>query len=423
MQVLTDALIAGLQAPESGRTEIADARCIGLAIRVTSGGSKSFSFKYRMRGRGVQRCTLGTYPALGLAKARRAADAMREDVADGKDPATARREERTGGRLFGALAALYVERHARRKKRPASAAADERNLRLHVLPRWSKRDYAKITRADVIDLVEGLIKQGKVTLANRVHALISKIFSFAIEEGLRSDHPCARMPRRGVERIGERVLSDLEIRAFWNGIGEGGAPRQAALGLKLALLVGARVGEVAGINRAELMNIESDQNAAWSLPGSRTKNKRDHLMPLNPLARGVVLELLAGLAPAEQFLIPGRFPNKPLGTNRLWQVMADFADRVGADYGNAFDTWASDTPSPHDLRRTTETRLASIGIPKEIRDRILNHAPKGTGDKHYNKYDYAPEKKHGLGRWESLLGTIIDGRAVVLPFAPARAVL
>ena len=70
----------------------------------------------------------------------------------------------------------------------------------------------------MIELVEGLIAAGKQTLANRVQALVSKIFSFALDASLRDDHPCHRLKMRGVENVGRRVLSDAEMRLFWNGI-------------------------------------------------------------------------------------------------------------------------------------------------------------------------------------------------------------
>jgi integrase len=100
--------------------------------------------------------------------------------------------------------------------------------------------------------------------------------------------------------------------------------------------------------------------------------------------------------------------------------MADFGASV-ADQGAAGASWTADKPSPHDLRRTVETRLASIGIAEEIRDRILNHAPQGVGARHYNKHDYINEKRVAFGRWESLLGTIFEGGAVVIPLAARRA--
>ena len=79
---------------------------------------------------------------------------------------------------FGHLAERYLLEYARRRK--SSYSTDERNLKLHVLPRWRSRSYASIGRADVVELLEAIVAAGKLTLVNRVQALISKIFNFAI---------------------------------------------------------------------------------------------------------------------------------------------------------------------------------------------------------------------------------------------------
>ena len=144
---LTDTFIASQKAPASGRIEVSDTRCVGLTLRVTSGGVKSWCFRFRARGaRSPSRVTLGTYPDIGLSEAREQANAMRSTVATGGDPAQHRREERGGARTFGALADRYLREHAYRHKRPASAAADRRNLSKHVLPKWQNRPYASIRR-------------------------------------------------------------------------------------------------------------------------------------------------------------------------------------------------------------------------------------------------------------------------------------
>jgi len=81
----------------------------------------------------------------------------------------------------------------------------------------------------------------------------------------------------------------------------------------LALLTGARVSEIAGICRAELENIGERSRAAWIIPGTRTKNRREHLIPLAPLAADIVLELLAELDRLRVFiadtLAPSRWAN------------------------------------------------------------------------------------------------------------------
>ena len=421
-KALTDAFISSLAAPASGRIEVSDTRCVGLTLRVTSGGVKSWSFRFRARGaRSPSRVTLGIYPDIGLGKAREQASAMRSTIAAGGDPAQLRREERGGAKTFGALADRYLKEHADRHKRPASAAADRRNLAKHVLPKWQNRPYALIRRADVIELVEDIIAAGKHTLANRVQALISKIFSFAIDASLRDDHPCHRLKMRGVERVGRRVLSDAEILLFWNGIMAQPGVRQTGLGLRLALLTGCRVSEITGMSRAELHDIGSPANAAWLIPGTRTKNKRDHLVPLAPLAREVVLELLATIEPGEQYLFPTRSRQRSgaVRGNTLSQFMSYFARRTTGD-DDAAKSWRADPPSPHDLRRTMETRLSALGVAKEVRDRVLNHVQGDVGSKHYNLHQFVGEKRAALMRFESALTTILAGESAAVVSLEAR---
>jgi integrase len=409
-QVLTDGFIRAARAPATARVEISDLRCAGLALRITAKGVKSWAFRFRdpTTGRDV-RTTIGRYPDISLSAARTQADIMRQEVAAGDNPAERKKEGRAtaGSKSFGALAERYLTEHARRKKR--SHKADERNLRKHVLPHWGNRAYVGIKRADVIERLESLISAGKPTLANRVQSLISSIFTFALDADLVEANPCHRLRKRGVETVGTRVLSDDEIALFWDRIIEVPKARRTGLGLRLCLLVAARVGEVAGMSRAELEHISDEANAAWIIPGSRTKNKRDHLVPLSALARATVIDLLELIGPEEQFLFPTRSRRRvgPIRPNSLTQAMDYFGRRLtGQD--EAERTWKLEPPTPHDLRRTVETRMASLRIPKEIRDRVLNHIPSDVGSKHYNRHDYADEKRDALNRWACALSAVLN---------------
>jgi integrase len=422
---LTDAFIRSQPAPTAGRLEIADSRCAGLVLRITAAGAQSWSYRYRNKATGRPvRVTIGPYPAVSLTAARAQADAMRQEVAGGGDPADRKRRDRAeaGTRSFGALAERYLAEHSRRHKR--SYVADERNLRKHILPRWRWRAYASIRRADVIELVEAVVSAGHGTLANRLQSLISGIFTFALDAGLVESNPCYRLRKRGVERAGRRVLSDPEISFFWNGIIRPDRARRIGLALRLALMTGARANEIAGIARAELERIGDPARSAWILPGARTKNRQDHLIPLSPLARSVVLDLLEMIEPGEPYLLPTRSRRRrgPMRSNSITQGMANFAGRLkGAD--DATRTWRADTPTPHDLRRTLGTRLAELQIPKEIRDRCLNHIPADVGSRHYNLYDFEREKRAAFNRWAMLVEAIISGSAVggvVVPMVRAR---
>jgi integrase len=357
------------------------------------------------------------------------ADAMRGDIKGGGNPVESKRQDRAGARSFGILAARYIAEHSRRRKR--SHASDERNLRKHVLPRWQDRLYVSIKRGDVIELVEGLVTAGKPTLANRVQSLVSSIFSFGLDAGLIEAHPCYRLRKRGTENVGQRILSDLEIQLLWHGIIAPAKARRTGLGLRLALLTGARVGEIAGLCRAEL-HLDDPTRAVWLIPGTRTKNGRDHLIPLSALARHVILDLLGMIGPAEQFLFPTRSLRRagPMRGNSLTQAMTYFSARVAATQSrqigdsasvtatttDPIESWSALAPTPHDLRRTLGTRLAELRVHKEIRDRVLNHMPSDVGSKHYNAHDYSDEKRDALERWASVVTSIIEaptGAAVV----------
>jgi integrase len=124
----------------------------------------------------------------------------------------------------------------------------------------------------------------------------------------------------------------------------------------------------------------------------------------------------------EEYLLPTRSRRRrgPLQGKQLWQLMENWGLALSSD-DDAARTWKADMPTPHDLRRTVETRLAALRVPKEIRDRVLNHITPGVGSKHYNLHDYADEKREALTRWSLALGALLHGTpAAVVPISSVR---
>src|SRR4051794_12692756 len=115
---LTDLLVRSVRPPPSGRTEITDARCRGLTLRVTATGEKTWAFRYRDRGGRTQRLTLGRYPDVALSDARARADNERRRVAGGTSPAAEKRAERRSADTlyFNHLADRFLQEHAYRFK-------------------------------------------------------------------------------------------------------------------------------------------------------------------------------------------------------------------------------------------------------------------------------------------------------------------
>jgi integrase len=214
----------------------------------------------------------------------------------------------------------------------------------------AQRDFRNIRRADVIELVEDIVGAGKHAAANRVHALISKVFSFAVDANLLDANPAARLKKRGVEKPRPRVLADKEILAFLARHRLQAAVGAGGLGLRLALLTAARASEVAGARKDEFRDLDNRREAASLIPGGRTKNKRNHLIPLSPLALETAKEAVALAGDATEFLFPTRLNNGgPIDRNALTTAMA------------RFHRCRKEPPSPHDLRRTANTRLAMLG--------------------------------------------------------------
>jgi integrase len=406
---MTDALVRSVTPPPIGRIEINDLRSLGLTLRVASGGSRTWCFRFRdpRSGKSV-RSTIGCYPDLSLSDAREKADEFRKLVAKGTNPVTAKRQERADAdsKTFNYLAGRYMEEHARRRKRPKSIEDDDRNLRLHILPAWGPRRYDEIGRRDVIALVEKLISDGKPVLANRVQALTSSIYSFAIDADLVAANPAARLRKRGVERKITRVLNDDELKLFWSSIVNPPVSKSVGLALRLALITAMRAGEVAGLCSAEIADIDDPERAAILIAAERSKNKRPHYVPLAPFAVSTIRQAMA-LAGDSHHVFPSP-ASGGVDAHALATAMRRMADALPNDHSGAA-SWKAERPTAHDLRRTCATRLASLGVPGEDVSAVLGHTRQDVTGRHYDLYDRAAQKRSALNIWAATLGHILDG--------------
>ena len=265
--------------------------------------------------------------------------------------------------------------------------------------------------------MKSIVSAGKHAAGNRVHSLISKVFSFAIDADLLEANPAARLRKRGVEKVGRRVLDDAEIKTFWNGIVLPPVSRQVGLALRLALLTAARASEIAGARKTEFQNLDEPEQAAWLIPGERAKNKRDHLIPLPPLAVETVKSAIE-MSGNSECLFPTRLGRGgQIDRHTLTVAMVRFAKNLK---GPIAKTWQTEPATPHDLRRTVNTRLARIGNSERDRDRALNHITslRDPESKHYNVYEFEREKRAALSRWAEEIQSIIE--PVVVPIHKGR---
>ena len=371
-----------------------------LLVRVTKHQRRSFYFGYKIGRRNVK-LRLGTYPGLSLAEARKKAHELVARVDKGEDPAKERRQSkkvfgREARKTFVSLADDYIKRHAIPKKRESSVREDLRIISAYLTPAWGERPYDTIKKADVVELLDPIaIERDAPVMANRVRALVSTIFNFAVKKGLLPDdhpNPC-RTIEQNRERSRDRVLTDDEIRGLWEALKNRAEP--AATIYRLVLATCQRGGEV------KQMRWDQLGDGFWTIPGKVAKNGRTHKVPLSTFARDC-LERLRPLTGSADWV----FPSDAKGGHVTWLQKAN--SRLQVELGFHF--------TPHDLRRTGATNLSRLGADDVIIAKILNHR---WADRRvtsiYNRDSRLPEMVVALERWGGRLQEIIASqRATVV---------
>jgi integrase len=181
--------------------------------------------------------------------------------------------------------------------------------------------------------------------------------------------------------------------------------RPVGLAFRLQLVTGTRPGEIAKLRRDELEGLDNPEKASWTIPGSRTKNARDHYVPLSPLAIETITAARE-LSNGGLFLFPSR-----TGEGITGHALAVAMHRLSESEtlsGPGSDTWKADPPTPHDLRRTFATRLSELGVAKEDRDACLNHTPQDVGSRHYDRYQRAREKRVAFNLFADSISAVLN---------------
>lgn len=366
--------VASVSAPLVGQHDYFDQRPPGLGLRVAPSGRKSWFVMYRCHGR-LRRYTLGTYPALSLADARQLATDARHSVAHGGDPAAVRQADRQAPTV-AELATQYLDLYAKVHKR--SWRGDARSLASDVLPAWGQRKAVDVRRRDVVILLDGIVARGSPIQANRVLALVRRMFNWAISRDLLEHNHCLQVHAPGKEHQRERVLSPEELVAVWTAFTA--LPRVWEVYMKVVLLTAQRSGEVRTLQWADV----DLTSAWWTVPGERAKNGLAHRVPLSPPVLGLLHQLRR-----ENSSTPWIFPSPKLQQRPITNVSVT-ARLVARQAGVCYRT--------HDLRRTAASSMTSMGISRLVVGKILNHAEPGV-TRVYDRHSYDAEKRQALEAW------------------------
>ena len=399
---LTSAAVDRLKPPDKGQVDYFDLNLPAFGLRV--GRSKKMYFVIvRISGK-RSRITLGPAkigkgPGLSLAEARAKAGSVVDEASLGHDPRQQIANERTANRkraeaTFGYVSELFMERYSKKQKR--TWREDQRIIDVYLNPAWGDRPITDITRADVVRLLDEVedvaaAKTGKGHyMANRVCACARKIFNWSIDErALLENNPVGRKMTRGIEGSRKRLFTDDEIKAIWSAADKIGEFKGGAV--KMLMLTGQRLGVVAGMKHSEITD------GIWTIGGDqvgRSKNKRDHIVPLSAQALAVY-EAAPKINGVEHVFSDGRRGDKAIAIGG--KVRSKLTE------AGAGSEWCF-----QNLRSLVATRMRSpLAVSPIIVDLVQGRVDSPVLARHYDTNDYLEDKGSALQAWANLLGEIV----------------
>ncbi len=397
---LTQIAAERMTPPKTGRLVVWDTVLPSFGMRVTAKGAKSWFVHYRVGGgANGQRVfeTIGTLAKIPKVNdARQAARDSMEKAAAGANPVIQKKAVAAAAITVAAAVARYLAECDGNLK-PKTAKEWRRIFEHDVLPRWGDRPLAGITKGDVLELVNDKAARrererrgmagGAAVQAGKMLIRLRTFFGWTVANDLVAADPTTGVRRPAKEASRDRVLTDDEIHAFWEGTGQ-----LATFGnlFRLMLLTAQRESEVAGIRRLEL-DIEK---RTWTIPGARSKNGKPHIVHLSAPAIEILEQV--SLVAGQDLLFSGTGKTAVSGFSRAKARL----DRL---MGGEIAPWVL-----HDLRRTATTGMARIGIAPHVADRVLNHQAgtiRGVAAV-YNRFEYLEERKAALEAWGRLVESL-----------------
>jgi integrase len=386
-----DKALAGLTLPKGKREAIFfDDDLAGFGVRLRGGGASRWIFQYKL-GAQQRRITLGSTTAVSPTKARATAAELHAKVRLGGDPAGQKTESRIrAAETLRAILQIYLE-HQRRTVRPGTFRQLERHLLKHCRALHGLQ-LAKVDRRAVAARLAAVATKSGLVESNRVRASLAAFYSWCISQGFAETNPVVGTARHQ-EKSRERVLTDAELKAIW--AATAGADDYSAI-VRLLLLTGCRADEIGSLSWSEI----ADDRI--TLPASRTKNSRDHIIPLSDPAQSTLVARPKMLG--RDFVFGRAHSAKGFTGWSACKVLLD--ERIKAS-GAKVGAWVN-----HDLRRTVATRMAELGVQPHIIEAVLNHV---SGHKAgvagiYNRASYEPEKRAALILWADKLVEIVAGK-------------
>ena len=381
------------------RTEIYDTDVSGFILRITRTGYKSYAFRYWYDGQSRQ-FTIEKADQISLKEARDIARDCRELVRQGKDPAMERRENREAKpKTFLQVIDEYKVKHFKILKQTTK---DDYVRRLNYFidgygKNRLKRPIKNFKRSELLNWLEGIAEDAP-TNAQRLQALLSSVFTFAIDREYIQNNVVKGISFKEYKEKAETkqvnvAFDEDEVQRLWQSFEQYNG--LAGSLFMLLMILGQRSGETRLMKWQDI----DFENKLWTIISKDTKTENKHEVPLPSLAVDVLLQLKRKTGDQKFVFNSNVKPNTPI-------VHPSKASQRIRERSKVSEF------NPHSLRTTFVTWQAKLETPKHITSKLVNHGKDSEGSsvtEIYDKHDYIPAKRKALNLWNKKLYTIITG--------------
>ena len=374
----------------------------GLFLLIAPAGGKWWRFKYRFGGK-EKLLSLGTYPEVGLAKARQRRDSAREQVADGIDPSQARKALKAAkAQDENTFEVVAREWHAKFTPTwtPGHAAMILRRLELNVFPWMGARPIIDIKAPELLMVLRRIESRGALETAHRVRIICGQVFRYAVATGRAERDPSGDL-RGALPPVKPKhfaaVTDPDKVAGLLRAIDGYQGSFVTKCALRLAPLFFVRPGE---LRKAEWAEIDLEA-AEWNIPAEKMKTRQPHLVPLAHQAVEILREIQP-LTGAGRYVFPSpRTLKRPMSNNGILSALR----RMGFE---------KDEMTGHGFRAMARTILDEVlQVRPDFIEHQLAHAVRDPNGRAYNRTAHLSERRIMMQTWADYLDGLKEGAKVI----------
>lgn len=373
----------------------------GLHMLVKPNGAKLWRFRYTFSGK-QKTISFGSYPSVGLAKARLLRAQHHADIAGGIDPVQQRQQEKLEQEAktltFKVVAERWYQGNAELAKRPW-APATARKVRIYLekdfYPAIGNKPIADITRQELIAINERMEKRGAFDASKKAREWLAAIFDDALDLGEIPHNPAHRLKAghraKGAESKPNPNVGFKGLPELLKAVDSSSAHTLIKLYVKLLALIACRPGELRLAQWSEF----DLAGAVWTIPAERMKARAEQRVPLSKQAIEL-LEQVREIRPAGHlFIAQGDKPITDMAGNMLLK-------RIG--YGGK--------QTLHGFRHLLSTELHERGYNPDWIEVQLAHIIEGMRGV-YNGAEYLEQRRDMMQAWADSIDAATTGANVV----------